>query len=603
MSMMWIGIGSGVAGLAGAGASIYGASQAGNVANAGRRNLGDMLAGSLSGVQNYGGLYSASGNQNLANSLFGSIDTEAFLEQHPEFKEGFENNGRDPNWLTRAISNAGYIDPSSLPRGGGMADTTNLLQSIQDRANARSSSYQRDQNFADIQRLAPGAAALTRQLNPEYYSALGALTSASGKPIDASPYETKFGAMALSGSPTFALGGTQPGGSAGMGGRMFAPGGGKYGNRMATTNGGGLVGAPSRSLAVDKFGSPMAETSAVSDQGVDMVGAPSSSQAVDKFGNPMAETSRMVSDQGVDMVGGTMPPGDLGDDMRFPGGAPTDPNQMSLGRVDERVGGPGALTRSLTRGALDTSTGPAALENTLYGQAQDALALGGNLTAQEERDARAGAAAGASARGLGDTNSALAAEVLNLDSAKRARLDANRNFAAGVDTLMRNGQASDRSYGLSLDNADLARRTLRGNLQQQNITNTLDAARFNASQRAADLAALGGANQMYMDRNNAGFNRLATAAQLATANYFDPSSVLGSVDNRLNSMGTMGMVPDYTGQILSYGNDIDSSNANARAAGAINSANAWGALGGGLLSAAGSLGSAYIRGRTGGGTK
>jgi hypothetical protein len=168
--------------------------------------------------------------------------------------------------------------------------------------------------------------------------------------------------------------------------------------------------------------------------------------------------------------------------------------------------------------------------------------------------------------------------------------------------MLRSGQAADRSYGLNLDSASLARSQLRGELQQRNVGNRLSQAQFNASQRQADLSALGSADQMVRNRGIDQFGRLATAAGLRSQSAYDPASVLGTVDNRLNSTTSLGMAqqqftgaPDYTSALLGYGQDVYGNNANARAAAGLNQANGYSALGGGLLSAAGSLGSAYLQ--------
>lgn len=192
-----------------------------------------------------------------------------------------------------------------------------------------------------------------------------------------------------------------------------------------------------------------------------------------------------------------------------------------------------------------------ALQQELEKQAMAELQTGGALTPEQQRIAQQQARGASVAQGLGGQNSALAAEVLNLDSARQARLDRARNFAGAVD-----------SSGFA--------------------------------QRAT-------AEQSRQGINNNNFNQRLSAANLRGGFAFDPASVLGTVDNRLNSTGTLGMVqsqftgaPDYTGALLSYGNGVYDTNANARAAAGLANANAYSSLGGGLLSAAGSLGGAFL---------
>lgn len=486
----WVAVAIGGSAVIGAGASMYSANKAAGAANAGQRNLpgeiggilGQVPAAGAAGYANqsqYGPAYAALGNANLSSGLLGNVNWNAslrnsgaqqFLQDSQDYYQG--SGMTDEQRLQDYYAN-GYGNPQDLQRSGGLVDTLGSLQGAQDRQNAGSSTFQRQSNLTDMQNLAPGAAALRRQLNPDYYNSLGALNTAAGAGIGASDYEKQYGAMALGG---------------------FDP-----------------------------------------------------------------------------------------------------------GRIDENVGGPSDLTNRMAASAGDGTTGPAALESTLYGQAQDALAQGGDLSAQEQRNATASSRAAYASRGLGDSNSALAGEVLNLDSARRARLDSNRNFAAGVTGLLRSGQAADRGYGLNLDAATLARNSLRGQFQGQNISNSM-------LQRQNDLNALGNANAMERGRGTEQFGRLGTATQLSGQNLYDPAGVLGTVDNRLNSAQTLGQgqqtftgAPDYINQLMGYGNDVYGTNANARAAGALNSANAYGALGGGLLSAAGSLGSAYLRNNGSGG--
>lgn len=199
------------------------------------------------------------------------------------------------------------------------------------------------------------------------------------------------------------------------------------------------------------------------------------------------------------------------------------------------------------------------IESALSKQANDDLALGSNLSDEETRNATAAARAAYSSRGLGDSNSALAGEVLNLAGARQSRLDSRRTFASGVENMRL------------------------GRIGQGTST----------ASTYANLAT---------GRQNQGFANKLAAANMRSGTFFDPASVLGTVDNRLNSTASLGMgqqqftgAPDYTQALLGYGSDLYSSNANANAAGGINAANAYSALGGGMMSAAGSLGAAYIK--------
>jgi hypothetical protein len=69
-------------------------------------------------------------------------------------------------------------------------------------------------------------------------------------------------------------------------------------------------------------------------------------------------------------------------------------------------------------------------------QAQADLALGGSLSAQEERDAQQSARAAFAARGMAMGNPAVAAEILNRDQYSRQRLGERRQFAQGITGLL-----------------------------------------------------------------------------------------------------------------------------------------------------------------------
>ena len=147
---------------------------------------------------------------------------------------------------------------------------------------------------------------------------------------------------------------------------------------------------------------------------------------------------------------------------------------------------------------------------------------------------------------------------------------------------------------------------LQGQLANQSAditrnTQGLNAADFGLRSAAQSSNDLSLANAMQQSRSTDQFNRLGSAAQLSSANLYDPASVLGSVDNRLNSTTTLGMgqqqfqgAPDYLSQLLGYGSDVNNTNYNGAVAANLNSANAYSSLGGGLLSAAGSIGAAYL---------
>ena len=109
----------------------------------------------------------------------------------------------------------------------------------------------------------------------------------------------------------------------------------------------------------------------------------------------------------------------------------------------ERAGNPmladadAAVSRSLQ------SLGPSRLESALEQDAYDGLMAGGDLSAEENRDAVQAARAGFSARGLATGTSAVVGEVLNRDQFARGREQQRQGFAMGVDSLQRQRMSSD----------------------------------------------------------------------------------------------------------------------------------------------------------------
>lgn len=252
---------------------------------------------------------------------------------------------------------------------------------------------------------------------------------------------------------------------------------------------------------------------------------------------------------------------------------------------------------SVAGGQIDS--GP--LQAELQKQALSQLQTGGALTEQEAQQARNEARAAAEARGLSYSPGAQADEILNLDKYRRTRSESNQAFASAVDQQRFNQRQQSLASRLATSDAARGYATLGQNAQLANQQTDLarnaqglaasDFALRAAAQRSGQLAT---ADAMSRSRGTEQFGRLATAAQLRGASAYDPASVLGSVDNRLNSTQTIGAVPDYLSQLLGYGSDLNNTNYNAQASANLNSANAYTALGGGILSAGGQLGGAMI---------
>lgn len=77
--------------------------------------------------------------------------------------------------------------------------------------------------------------------------------------------------------------------------------------------------------------------------------------------------------------------------------------------------------------------GPSDIQRTLEDQARGDLALGGALSQEGIRNSQQAAREAGAARGLINSNSTVAAEILNRDAASNARLNERRGFAAAVD--------------------------------------------------------------------------------------------------------------------------------------------------------------------------
>jgi hypothetical protein len=113
--------------------------------------------------------------------------------------------------------------------------------------------------------------------------------------------------------------------------------------------------------------------------------------------------------------------------------------------------------------------GPSSIQQTLEGQAASDLSLGRSLSAEQTRDAQQAARAAYSARGLGDSNSAIAAEVLNLDAAATAREAQRRQFAQGVDATGFGQRQAGLQSALGVSDASRGYAGLGLSAQQTNI--------------------------------------------------------------------------------------------------------------------------------------
>lgn len=291
------------------------------------------------------------------------------------------------------------------------------------------------------------------------------------------------------------------------------------------------------------------------------------------------------------------------------------PATVDLGRVDQVAGsrgaqaaqvgvaGPTQLSGALNNAAMGTSAG--ALQGGLYADAMRAMQQGGELTAQERYLAQQDARAATHARGLGDDNAAIAAEVLNLDSMRRARMNEARGLAYGAEQLQQQQIGNDRGFGLNVEgmnagyrgdllragmanqgafmdaqqlgmNDALSRDSLNAQIQGQNAGLALNEAQFNTQQQQQAMANLYQSDLMSRSRGTESFNQLQQSIGNRINTYFDPQSVLGRAPDNVTTTGqAAGLGASMVGQgttfdsLLPYASDVYSSNYN----GAIDTAN------------------------------
>lgn len=312
------------------------------------------------------------------------------------------------------------------------------------------------------------------------------------------------------------------------------------------------------------------------------------------------------------------------------------------------------------------NTGASSLNNSLVQQAQDQLALGTSLDPTDVRQAQQAAREAWAARGLVNSNGAVADEVLNQYNLGQQRLQQRQQFAQGVNSsdLAQRNQAFQNALGLSdaargyaglglsaqqsnlgaqlqgnqeglqgqLANQDSSLRAALANQQLGYNTSALNLANQQQNSAGALQAALAnqGAYQTAYNQNNSlglqlaglgqttaqqNFANLLQAANLRASTAFNPFSVLGNSTNTgsnsslfgqgaANSSGQLGnqSVLNMANPFSSYASDLYSTNYNGALASQISAANNNAAKQGGIFGALGSLGGALISGGTGAGS-
>ena len=113
--------------------------------------------------------------------------------------------------------------------------------------------------------------------------------------------------------------------------------------------------------------------------------------------------------------------------------------RLQFGTADQLAGRLNNEYLQRTRGVigeeLQAASAPNAIEAQLQRDAESELALGRQLTPEQQREASQSARAAFAARGLGTSMGSSAAEILNRDAYGQQRLDARRGFAANVNQM------------------------------------------------------------------------------------------------------------------------------------------------------------------------
>jgi hypothetical protein len=113
--------------------------------------------------------------------------------------------------------------------------------------------------------------------------------------------------------------------------------------------------------------------------------------------------------------------------------------KMQFGTADQLAGKLDNEFLQRSRGVigeeLQAASAPNAIEAQLQRDAESELALGRQLSPEQQREASQSARAAFAARGLGTSMGSSAAEILNRDAYGTARQDARRGFAANVNQM------------------------------------------------------------------------------------------------------------------------------------------------------------------------
>jgi hypothetical protein len=133
-----------------------------------------------------------------------------------------------------------------------------------------------------------------------------------------------------------------------------------------------------------------------------------------------------------------------------------------IGEELQAASAPNAIEAELARRAqADLTAGATPIQQQLLQSAQNELALGRSLSAEEQRDATQSARTAMAARGLATGMGGAAAEILNRDAYGRQRESERRQFAMGAEQYGVGMEEQRRAQALGANQLDLARRQRR----------------------------------------------------------------------------------------------------------------------------------------------
>ena len=213
----------------------------------------------------------------------------------------------------------------------------------------------------------------------------------------------------------------------------------------------------------------------------------------------------------------------------------------------------------------------------LEGIAREKLALGGNLTPQEQALATEAVRTGMQARGLYDTNAAIAGEVLNLDALRRQRESENIATAQSVAAQVLQNQELMQQFGLSVEDLNRSMQSLNTTRAISDADRQLTAGQGNQMSRLqaglqhnADLmdvmksnqAAAGSAASRAMAADNAAWSRYMQAMGYnADAALSEFGALNTAVDDRMAlATDPLGMFMDVLNPQNPYAQGLNEQN-------------------------------------------